>query len=352
MQKTSALARQQNECHSVTSCKSSAIGAAHVVLEGNICAGKSTLCGMLKDLLTETDVRVQEEMTEDDFLAAFYGDMKKWGFAFQMFMFSTRVYQVEEGARLAAKHDALVLTDRGVIGDWCFARKNWLDGNLTEDEYEIYQDVAAKRALSKLPEKVDCTVYLDVDPEQCCHRMKNMRKTAAEMDVMLEYVTGIDDMYFEAILHMLSQGGTALILRSDSFVEAADVQLRLRDTLSGRLPCASVEFVSELDAQAKAHQMSRHGASCKWLDNEEEIRDEFDSMHTDPYDPETMVHQQHVFIRSQMCFAEPDAEIAPAGRVSYMRARTNEYKRTVMHFLSLGYVVVFYEDEEEDVEEE
>lgn len=94
MQKTSALARQQNECQSVTSCKSSAIGAAHVVLEGNICAGKSTLCGMLKDLLTETDVRVQEEMTEDDFLAAFYGDMKKWGFAFQMFMFSTRVYQV------------------------------------------------------------------------------------------------------------------------------------------------------------------------------------------------------------------------------------------------------------------
>jgi deoxyadenosine/deoxycytidine kinase len=347
MKKTSALSRLKNECQPDASCKSSAIGAAHVVLEGNICAGKSTLCGMLKDILTETDVRVQEEMTEDDFLAAFYGDMKKWGFAFQMFMFSTRVFQVEEGARLAAKHNALVLTDRGVIGDWCFARKNWLDGNLTEDEYEIYQDVAAKRALSKLPEKVDCTVYLDVDPEQCCYRMKHMRKTAAEMNVLLQYVTGIDDMYFEAILHMLSQGGVALVLRSDSFVEAADVQLRLRDTLSGRLPCASVEFLSELETQAKAHQITRHGSVCKWLDNEDEVHEAFESMHTDPYDSETVVQQQHVFIRFQMCFREPDAETEVTGRMSYMRARTNEYKRTVMHYLSMGYIIVFYSEDDE-----
>jgi deoxyadenosine/deoxycytidine kinase len=350
-QNSLTLPRHKDECNKASpacSINSSTIGAAHVVLEGNICAGKSTLCAMLKDQLTETDVRVQKEMTEDAFLAAFYSDMKKWGFAFQMFMFSTRQFQVEEGARLAAKHDALVLTDRGIIGDWCFARKNWLDGNLTETEYEIYQDVASKRALCKLPEKVDCTVYLDVDPEQCCYRMKHMRKTAAEMGVLRQYVTGIDDMYFEAMLQLLSQGGKALILRSDSFVEAADVQLRLRDTLSGRLPCAIVEFTTELEAQAQAHKMNRAGAVCKWIDTEAEIHEAFEDLHTDPYDPECLVDQQHVFIRYEMCEAAPDAD-SQSSRVSYMSAKTNEYKRTVMHFLSMGCVVVFYSQDEDEI---
>merc|ERR1712010_7074 len=76
---------------------------AHVVLEGNICAGKSTLCSLLQKGLTgSTPVRVQSELTEENFLTAFYGNMKKFGFAFQMFMFSTRVFQVDEGSRLAS----------------------------------------------------------------------------------------------------------------------------------------------------------------------------------------------------------------------------------------------------------
>ena len=69
--------------------------SAHVVLEGNICAGKSTLCALLqKELAGSTEVRIQSELTEESFLTAFYGNMKKYGFAFQMFMFSSRAYQV------------------------------------------------------------------------------------------------------------------------------------------------------------------------------------------------------------------------------------------------------------------
>ena len=67
--------------------------SAHVVLEGNICAGKSTICNHLREVLGE-DAVVQSELTESNFLSAFYGDMPRFAFSFQMYMLTTRLHQV------------------------------------------------------------------------------------------------------------------------------------------------------------------------------------------------------------------------------------------------------------------
>jgi len=149
-----------------------------IEVEGNIGSGKSTLTDALRRVVNESDERkpcvVHGEKVNARFLATYYGDMKRYAFAFQAYMLTTRsppvpplvrththihtrargrarvrahgpdvmapfflgsiafvtfvmlrsrVYQLEESVR-QAKAGSMVFLDRGAVGDTLFAIQN------------------------------------------------------------------------------------------------------------------------------------------------------------------------------------------------------------------------------------
>jgi deoxyadenosine/deoxycytidine kinase len=51
--------------------------------------------------------------------------MNRYGFAFQMYMLTTRLYQMEESARQASQEGRCVFLDRGAVGDTLFALQSY-----------------------------------------------------------------------------------------------------------------------------------------------------------------------------------------------------------------------------------
>jgi deoxyadenosine/deoxycytidine kinase len=68
------------------------------------------------------------ETINNDFLAAFYQDTKRFSFAFQMYMLTTRLYQMEEACRQAQREDRSLLycdqLDYYFFTGWCC----WTEG--------------------------------------------------------------------------------------------------------------------------------------------------------------------------------------------------------------------------------
>jgi len=341
--------------------------SAHIVLEGNICAGKSTICKHIRKELGDSSV-LQSELTEDKFLSAFYQNMQHFAFPFQMFMLTTRLFQANEGRRLS-KQGKLVLTDRGILGDWTFARKNWLDSNLDDEQYAIYQDTVNKRALTNLHEKVDLTVYLDVEPEECSWRMRELRKTQAEEGVLTEYLVGIDDVYFEGMINMLAktgQGvrGKALVVDWTSFGNEEAVVQRAADILEGRAETPCINFMTQEEAEQEMYQHD----CFENLSLPEQIDEAYSKIRehcstSAPTSPPNVLdlpirpvgdmegswtNKDPVYVRFNMCLSEKPS------RSDAMKPRTNAFKRVVMNLLSQGRTVNFYRccgDSEEASEE-
>ena len=75
-----------------------------VEVEGNIGSGKSTLTGLMSQYLNSelqdsSFSSVFGEKVNNRFLSAFYSKTKHYAFAFQMYMLTTRLYQIDEGSR-------------------------------------------------------------------------------------------------------------------------------------------------------------------------------------------------------------------------------------------------------------
>jgi len=335
--------------------------SAHIVLEGNICAGKSTICSRIQRELGNNAV-MQSELTEDKFLSAFYSDMKRFAFSFQMYMLTTRLHQANEGRRLATE-GKVVLTDRGILGDWAFARKNWLDGNMDDDQYAIYLDTVSRRALGDLHRKVDLIIYLDVEPSQCCWRMRNLRKTQAEENVLSEYLEGIDNVYFEGMVNMLAGSadgvqGKALVVDWTTFGNEELVLQKAVDLLEGRTTAPVVKFVTveEAEKQMEARSNAVPEESLENYNSAEQIEKAYASLKAGspssccsspgsaldmPFVPDSASQKPGtgpVFIRFDICLTD-------CQKTGTMKPRSNAFKRVVMHYLSSGRSINFYSDD-------
>lgn len=177
-----------------------------IIVEGNISAGKSTLCRMLSDELNYA--LFLEPTVENPFLDRFYKEPRKFALPMQLWLLKQRY--ITYGARFrgpAAAHpcgraqtrspmrarpdptravnaikflfnprsavDGVIL-DRSIFSDIVFAERNFLDGNFTRRGYDYYLELR-QRLLSPLPPP-HAVVYLDARPEVCYDRIHNMRQ--------------------------------------------------------------------------------------------------------------------------------------------------------------------------------
>jgi len=114
-----------------------------IAFEGNIGAGKSTLCSKFKQVHPDK-CSLYKEMGNEKFLQLFYSNPAKYGFAYQWGMLKTRRFQLSL-AQHDSKHGRIppkqfYFWDRSMVGDYIFALWNHLLGSISQQEMLVYED--------------------------------------------------------------------------------------------------------------------------------------------------------------------------------------------------------------------
>jgi deoxyadenosine/deoxycytidine kinase len=155
----------------------------HMVLAGNIGAGKTTVSRLLSERLGWRSY--YERVDENPFLADFYRDMPRWAFALQLTFLVHRL----EDHRLIAERRESAIQDRSLHEDaLIFARNLQALGMLNAGEWDTYQRLY-RQALALL-RPPDLVVYLR---RGLPGLLANIRQRGRD------YEAGIDPRYLERL---------------------------------------------------------------------------------------------------------------------------------------------------------
>lgn len=144
-------------------------------MAGMIGAGKSTYTEMIsKRLGTEAFF---ESVDYNPILDKFYDNPQKWAFSLQIYFLNTRFRSIK-----AALTDDNNVLDRSIYEDALFTRVNHLQGNISKEEMDIYNDLLANmmEELAGMPRKApDLLIYLDGSFEKI---LEHIRKRGREFE--------------------------------------------------------------------------------------------------------------------------------------------------------------------------
>lgn len=147
-----------------------------IVVEGNVGVGKSVFAEHLAAAKSAATGRKCEAFPEPvdkpafrTLLGRYYADPARWGFAFQMYALKERFRQHTLAAELVA-NGIDVIQDRSIYADCCFGHLVRADGNMTEEEWDIYAETFG--ALKRFLRYPDLMIYLRASPETCHERIK------------------------------------------------------------------------------------------------------------------------------------------------------------------------------------
>jgi deoxyadenosine/deoxycytidine kinase len=160
-----------------------------VVISGNIAVGKSTLTRRLADALQWKPFL--EAFAENPYLEDFYSDMQTWSFHSQIYFLSRRLQHHHE----LAKYPGHVLQDRSVYEDAeIFARNLFLQGNMTERDYQCYRDLYEGIRVFLPPP--DLIVFLQAPIGTLVERIAQ-RGRDYELQISIDYLLQINKLYEE-----------------------------------------------------------------------------------------------------------------------------------------------------------
>lgn len=162
-------------------------GYRHVVVEGNIGSGKTSLAKMLAQ---RWDARLVLETFEDNpFLPKFYEEPERYGFPVELTFLAERYHQKKESSTQTDLFQPKLVADYMFSKSLIFARIN-----LSEDEFQLYRSLF-QIIHERLP-KPDLIVFLHCDPEQA---LKNIAKRGRsyEESIKIEYLESINKGYLE-----------------------------------------------------------------------------------------------------------------------------------------------------------
>lgn len=155
-------------------------------IAGIIGAGKSTLAAALGRHLNLPVY--YEPVADNEYLADFYRDTKRYSFATQIYLLNRRFQQHQE----IIWRGGGGVQDRTIYEDAVFARMLVNIGLMEERDYRTY--LSLFRHMSNFMCRPHMIVYLDVKPERSMERIK-MRSRDVESGVSLEYLTALYDEY-------------------------------------------------------------------------------------------------------------------------------------------------------------
>jgi len=159
-------------------------------IAGLIGAGKSTLATALGEQL---NMPVYYEPVDDNvYLADFYQDPSKYGFAMQIYLLNRRFQQHQE---IIWRGQGGV-QDRTIYEDSIFAKTLMQQGMIDQRDYETYLDLF--KHMSHFMCRPNVIIYLDLSPEASMKRIR-MRARDVESGVPLEYLQLLHRGYEEFI---------------------------------------------------------------------------------------------------------------------------------------------------------
>jgi len=158
----------------------------HVVLvEGNIAAGKSTF--VTSFARAHPRARVEQERIGERLLDAFYRAPERYAFALQMTQQAQRAASFERAICSSSE----TILDRSVLGDYAFALWNTALGNLTRDEWHMYQEAAGETVAEVLCRAVpqDVTILFLNDASSACSARQRVRD---QQSIDASYMSGVE----------------------------------------------------------------------------------------------------------------------------------------------------------------
>jgi deoxyadenosine/deoxycytidine kinase len=158
-----------------------------IVVAGNIGAGKTSLTERLGSRLGwETAF---ESVSDNPYLADFYGDMRAWSFHLQIFFLGHRAEQYLDLARSPQS----AILDRSIYEDaYIFARALHHLGNLSERDYLAYRRVF-ELLVSTLPAP-NLLIYLKAPVSVLVNRIQR-RGRDIESGITAEYLVLLESFY-------------------------------------------------------------------------------------------------------------------------------------------------------------
>lgn len=173
--------------NSTSNCLTNPFPYQYIVIEGNIGAGKTTLCQML-----ERDYAaglVLEQFTDNPFLPSFYEDRERFAFQVELFFMAERHKQLQELLSQADMFQPFIVGDYFFLKTLLFAKNN-----LKEDEYRLFARLF--HVLNATFAKPDLLLYLHRPVERLVQQIQQ-RGREYEKDIDPAYLLEIQTAYLE-----------------------------------------------------------------------------------------------------------------------------------------------------------
>jgi deoxyadenosine kinase len=165
-------------------------GNVFMGIAGMIGAGKSTLCTALAEHLGID--AYYEPVKDNEYLADFYRDTKRYSFAMQVYLLNRRFQQHQE----IIWRGRSAVQDRTIYEDSIFAKMLAKTGLMDERDYRTYEQLF--RHMSNFMCKPSVIIYLDVSPESSLDRIRT-RSRGVESKIELSYLRALYQGYEDFI---------------------------------------------------------------------------------------------------------------------------------------------------------
>ncbi|MFT5166325.1 MAG: deoxyguanosine kinase [Saprospiraceae bacterium] len=159
----------------------------YIAIEGNIGAGKTTLCKMLE---TDFNCRlILEQFADNPFLPFFYENPERFSFPVELFFMTERHKQLAEHLAQKSLFHELIVADYFFLKTLLFAKNN-----LADEENRLFQRLF--HILNATFPKPELLVYIHRSVDNLLTNIKQ-RGRPYEQDIKPGYLQEIQNTYFE-----------------------------------------------------------------------------------------------------------------------------------------------------------
>lgn len=194
----------------------------HLVIEGNIGAGKTTLATKISEDFNAK--LLLEGFADNPFLPMFYEDQARYAFPLEMSFLADRYQQLSDDLTQLDLFKSFTVTDYYIFKSLIFSRVT-----LEEEEYRLYQKIFD--IMYKEIPKPDLYIYLYQETEQLLQNIKK-RGRSYEQEIPSDYLEKINQGYLDYLRQQKDLNVLILDVSDKDFVANQEDYLWILDRIS------------------------------------------------------------------------------------------------------------------------